>query len=275
MARIRSIKPTFFLDEDVAALQPLDRLVFIGLWCYADKGGRLEDRAGRLAVQILPFEQNGFEARLCRLADRKFIIRYPDSNGNKLIQIRSWDKHQQPHHTEHNSKLEPYKNGSITVKEPLNNGALTPKGGGGRGEGGRGKGEVLPPTPTHPPSPLVDAETWQAFQDMRKKLKAPLTPHAEKLILAKLDTLAAQGYPHKAVLEQSIERGWKGVFPLKDQIGNGGARPEPSGPSAPEGDAEGTLFNRFRLTLTEEQIGGRNDRELLAAWRKAGRPNHA
>jgi len=44
MARIRSLKPDFFKDEDLAVLPFEARLLFEGLWCYADKEGRLEDR---------------------------------------------------------------------------------------------------------------------------------------------------------------------------------------------------------------------------------------
>jgi len=37
--RIRSIKPEFWKSETVAALSPLARLLFIGLWNYADREG--------------------------------------------------------------------------------------------------------------------------------------------------------------------------------------------------------------------------------------------
>ena len=41
MARIRTIKPEFFTSEDIVALSPLARLLFIALWCEADREGRL------------------------------------------------------------------------------------------------------------------------------------------------------------------------------------------------------------------------------------------
>ncbi len=105
--RIRSLKPDFFVDEDLAQLDPLDRITFQGLWCAADKAGRLEDRPVRLAVKILPYEAKGFDARLVRLAAARFIIRYQDDTGRPLIAIRTWDKHQRPHHTEAESTLSP------------------------------------------------------------------------------------------------------------------------------------------------------------------------
>lgn len=41
MARIRTIKPDFWEDEQVALLSPLARLLFIGSWNLADDAGRL------------------------------------------------------------------------------------------------------------------------------------------------------------------------------------------------------------------------------------------
>lgn len=126
MSRIRTIKPEFFLDEDVASLEPLDRLAFIGLWCVADKAGRLEDRPARLAVQILPYERAGFEERLDRLASSRFIVRYALEDGRKIIQIRTWKRHQRPHHTEAESILPgPGVNGEPTVNEPSTHGEET------------------------------------------------------------------------------------------------------------------------------------------------------
>lgn len=122
MARIRSIKPDFFLDEELAALDPLDRLTFIGLWTQADKSGRLEDRPTRLQVQILPYDKGTFRERLCRLAAGGFIVRY-EVDGHKYIWIRTFDKHQRPHHTEAESCIPRYE-GEVTVIQPLEHGNM-------------------------------------------------------------------------------------------------------------------------------------------------------
>ncbi len=59
----------------------------------------------------------------------------------------------------------------------------------------------------------VKAETWEAFVEMRKKMKAPLTGRAAKLIANKLKTM--QGDPD-VIIEQSVINGWRGIFDLKD-----------------------------------------------------------
>ena len=52
----------------------------------------------------------------------------------------------------------------------------------------------------------IDPASWQAFIEMRRKLKAPLTPYAEKLIMRELVKLKASGNDPQACLDQSIMR---------------------------------------------------------------------
>ena len=63
----------------------------------------------------------------------------------------------------------------------------------------------------------IDSETWDAFEEMRRKIKRPLTDRARQLTLGKLSELRAQGHASKAVLEQSILNSWQGVFPLRNE----------------------------------------------------------
>lgn len=62
----------------------------------------------------------------------------------------------------------------------------------------------------------LPADIWHAFIEMRTKLRKPLTEHAVKLILNKLDKLRQEGHAPADVLNQSILNGWQGVFPVKD-----------------------------------------------------------
>ena len=117
MSRIRTIKPEYFLDDEIAQLHPLTRILFTGLWCLADKAGRLEDKPLKIKVQILPYDKHDVNAELDVLHDKGFILRY-EVEGKKYIQIRTFTKHQRLHHTEKESDIPPY-NGEITVKQPL------------------------------------------------------------------------------------------------------------------------------------------------------------
>ncbi len=136
MARIRTIKPEFFLDEELAALSAYHRLVFIGLWTQADKAGKLEDRPQRLKALLLPYENKDMESILTDLARENFITRYENSGG-RYIKIKNFLKHQRPHHTELESEIPDF-NGEITVNTPLDNGEK-PDGREGKGKEGKGR----------------------------------------------------------------------------------------------------------------------------------------
>lgn len=104
MARIRTIKPGFFLNEDVSALPYEYRLLFVGLWTQADRAGRLEDRPARLKAVLFPYDDLDVNAGLGCLANAKLITRY-ERNGCSYIAIPTWEKHQQPHVREADSDI--------------------------------------------------------------------------------------------------------------------------------------------------------------------------
>lgn len=79
-----------------------------------------------------------------------------------------------------------------------------------------------------------DAEMLNAlreFERMRKTLKKPMTPRAKELIIKDLDKLSASREDRIAILEQSVKRGWQGVFALKGADGNGNGAGESAGSS--------------------------------------------
>ena len=128
MARSRNIKPGFFTNEDLVELDFATRLLFAGLWTIADRDGRLEDRPKKIKMAVFPADDVDVDAMLQSLHDSKFIVRYA-VDGKKLIQINTWTKHQNPHHTEKASEL-PDINGNLTVKSPLKPGESPGKDGG-------------------------------------------------------------------------------------------------------------------------------------------------
>jgi len=60
----------------------------------------------------------------------------------------------------------------------------------------------------------IDRELWDEFWIMRKKMgpRAPVTDFAKKLVLKELMKFHAEGYDANSSLEQSIMKGWRGVF---------------------------------------------------------------
>lgn len=104
--RARNIKPGFFKNEDLGDLDPLARLLFVGLWCMADKEGRMEDRPKRIKAEILPYDSGDIEKLLEQLHTSLFIVRYEDKKtGLKYIAIPNFAKHQNPHKNEKPSEI--------------------------------------------------------------------------------------------------------------------------------------------------------------------------
>lgn len=109
MARTRSIKPGFFDNDVLGDLPPLTRLLFIGLWCIADREGRLEDRPRKIKKAILGYDDvdsDGVDKMLQALQDSGFIIRY-EAAGERYIQVINFVKHQNPHMKEKPSEIPP------------------------------------------------------------------------------------------------------------------------------------------------------------------------
>ena len=102
MARARNIKPAFFQNEELAELEPIERLAFIGLWTIADYKGCLEYRAKRLKIQILPYDNCNIELIVNNLNKYGFIRVY-SVQGQQYIKITNFEKHQNPHKNERES----------------------------------------------------------------------------------------------------------------------------------------------------------------------------
>lgn len=59
----------------------------------------------------------------------------------------------------------------------------------------------------------IPESLWAEFRKHRKRLKAPMTDHAEELILQRLEKWRKEnGANPVEVLEESIMRGWRGIF---------------------------------------------------------------
>lgn len=125
--RIRTIKPDFFKSDKVAELQPFTRLLFIGLWCAADRRGRLEDRPKKIHAELFPYDGKAdVNKMLQELSEAGFIARYI-SDSTAVIQVLGFEKHQRISGKELLSESElpamqegkhPGSNGEATGKHP-------------------------------------------------------------------------------------------------------------------------------------------------------------
>lgn len=98
MARIRSIKPTFWSDEKVGLLPRDVRMTFLGLIsALADDHGRLVGNARIVRGAVYPYDDDvtvaDIEAHLVTLAGAGRIMRYQVA-GSDYIAIANWSRHQ-------------------------------------------------------------------------------------------------------------------------------------------------------------------------------------
>lgn len=121
--RARNIKPGFFKNEALAECEPMTRLLFIGLWCLADRMGRMEYRPRRFKAELFPYENCDIEGMINTLAEKGFLVCY-NVNDIQYIAIVNFSKHQNPHIKEAKSVLPEPPEANI-VQTPCEHGANT------------------------------------------------------------------------------------------------------------------------------------------------------
>src|SRR5256885_771857 len=84
MARIRTIKPEFFTSDDICALSPLARLLYVGLWCEADREGRLVWTPGVMKRRYLPDDACDIEILGAELIARGLIRLYGEGPAGRI-----------------------------------------------------------------------------------------------------------------------------------------------------------------------------------------------
>jgi hypothetical protein len=190
MARARNIKPGFFTNDQLAELPALTRLFFAGLWTVCDRAGRVEDRPKKLKAEVMPYDAMDAEQALDDLCKAGFISRY-EAEGVRVIQVLTWDKHQNPHIKEAASTLpEQVKPGAGTVQEQCDAQPLPERAGLIPDSGflipstlipdcsTDVESAVKPRKPANPPIAKpdgVDEQTWADWLALRKAKKAPVT----------------------------------------------------------------------------------------------------
>ena len=168
MARIRTIKPEFFTSEDIVSLSPLARILYIALWCEADKEGRLVWKPLTFKLRYLPADDCDIKALCQEIIDRGLVTLY----GEGYAVIPAFAAHQHINPRESASQLpEPVAN--VTRKARV--GTRQARVGAGAnldvdaqgGREGKGKERDISPEPFGPepdPSgfaiPLNDGSEW-------------------------------------------------------------------------------------------------------------------
>lgn len=112
MARIRTIKPEFFTSEDIVSLSPLARLLYIALWCEADKEGRLVWKPKTFKMRYFPADDCDINTLCKEITDAGLARLY----GEGYAVIPAFRAHQHINPRESDSQLpEPH---ASTTRQP-------------------------------------------------------------------------------------------------------------------------------------------------------------
>jgi hypothetical protein len=213
VSRSRNIKPGFFKNDLLAECHPLARILFAGLWCEADREGRLEDRPARIKAGCLPYDDCDVNGLLESLSKHDFITRYT-VDGKNYVSINRFLTHQNPHKREVPSVIpapsDAKHNLGSAESQPCTGSALlipdspflipdSLK----KQKGGKPPALALPDW-----LPQSAWDDWHAFRNSRKGW----THKARELSLRTLTKLYAKGHDPTEIIEKSIEQGWTGLF---------------------------------------------------------------
>ncbi len=202
MARIRTIKPEFFTSEDIVGMSAYARLLYIAMWCEADKEGRLAWKPKTFKMRYLPADAISIDELCNEIVSAGLVVLY----GDGLAYIPSFTKHQHINPRETASSL-PDPHASTTRQPRVTNAPVTVDTSDSDTQGGReGKGKVSTRDASSTPDGVSDS-VWQDFQKLRTKLKAPITPTA----FAGIKREASKaGLSLNDALQMCCERSWRG-----------------------------------------------------------------
>lgn len=184
MARIRTVKPEFWTDEKVVECSILARLLFIGLFNFANDMGCLERSPKRLKMQIFPADALDCEPLIQELITHGLLIEY-SVNDVCYLQIKGFLKHQKinrpsaskiplpPELTEDKAGEEEKR---VTNQGGLNEDSVNHQGGLTDGKGREGKGKGSNPTlyAQEKFSPATSVSAWSGYSDREIHHARPL-----------------------------------------------------------------------------------------------------
>jgi hypothetical protein len=102
----RTIKPEFFKDPKTGRLNSTTQILFIGMWCMADRQGYIEFDEDLIKSEILPYYKQSIKNNIQELIDKKLVIKC-NYKEKKLIYITNFIKHQPIHPHEAKSPYPP------------------------------------------------------------------------------------------------------------------------------------------------------------------------
>ena len=217
MGRIRTLKPEFTTDEELSALPAETHLFAAGLLCYADDEGYFNAHPGLLKAAIFPLRECSVSTHdmLKQLVGTGYLRLGTTPDGKHWGQVVKFAIHQRVNRPTPSKikELDVDWSNSVSPHGVLNEPSLEE----GKGkEVGTERERVLIEDGIPDWIPTV---SWNAFVEMRKKIKKPLTDHGKNLCVKKLSVLRDSGYEPEVILDAAVMNDWQGLFVPKGPDG--------------------------------------------------------
>ena len=225
----RLIKDSIHTSESVNAMTDFQFRLWVSLITYVDDYGRGDARPEVIKGTCFPFRERltkkEINDALAGLAGIGCVGLY-EVDGKPFLYFPNWEKHQtirnkrskfpeppQRLQADENSCMQMQTNSPVIQSESESISESISE-----SNKGADRADV---------SPLDEA--MGKFARHRKAMRKPLTPEARELTLKELEKLAPGDEAMQiAIINQSIQRGWQGVFPLKEEARKADAKREES-----------------------------------------------
>lgn len=215
MARIRTIKPEFPQSESMGRVGRESRLCFIMLWTICDDAGRTRANSRMLASLLYPYDDDApkkISGWLDEL-EREGCIRRYVVGADTYLECLNWLKHQKIDRPS-TSRLPAFDECSRYVANNREASATDLVPGPVPSTKDQGPSTAIADSVDSPLPPWVPLDAWNGFVAMRRTVRAPLSSRAKSLAIGALCKLKDAGEDPEAVLDQSTQNSWKGLFPV-------------------------------------------------------------
>lgn len=233
----RYLKPGVRDSERIDALDAPSETLYYRLVVTVDDFGRFDARPSMVKAHCFPIKDaitpRHVADMLVRLAQEDLIQLY-EADGKPYLQMTRWDNKPRAaasHYPDPPDKCAQVRTDARNPRAPA---PVTETGTGTETDKG-GKPPAPAPAPSQPRAPaskrkpsagpfdaatislpaVVQRPDWQRWCADRKLRGKAITEEAARLQLIKLVKLAREGHTAKAVIDNSIEGGYQGLFPPK------------------------------------------------------------
>jgi hypothetical protein len=210
MARIRTIKPEFWKHEILSNLPEATHMLAAALLNYADDEGYFNANPGLIKAECCPLREPSVSIHdsLTSLSKIGYLQFGIGPDGRRYGRVVSFDDHQRINRPTPSKikELDITWEESYTTHTQLTEPSLLEGKGKEQGkEHERRERFTLPD--------WIDPVLWKSFEEMRQRIRKPMTDDGKRLAIKKLESLRSQGHSPQSVIENSVMNSYQGFFP--------------------------------------------------------------